>query len=207
MGHPLGPISGNLAVLDLDDVDLTNAVFALLVRGHVYTRLVFTARKRGHVYFIEETASRSTVQRVRFQGRDIKVELKAQGTQVAAPPTPGYILSLDREPLKVPSIRAAWDSIWPRVGVELLSGGATAGYPKPWQDAVTQGERDQAAYIEGHKLREAGIPLGQALDLMRLRFEQAYDKAGMSWGEIERTIVSAYTKGTSARPLWEAYAA
>lgn len=206
LGIPLGPVSGNLAVLDLDDVELTNEVFARLVRAHVSTRLVFSARKRGHVYMVEAEPSRSTVQRIRYKGREVKVELKAQGTQVAAPPTPNYLVALDRPPMAVPSIRDAWDSIVRQLGVEVVSAGGGAGYPKPWQPAVKEGERNQTAYVEAHKLREAGMSLEQALDIMRIRWEQVYDKGKQGWAELERTVHSAYHKAQGP-PVWEAYAA
>ena len=58
-----------------------------------------------------------------------------------------------------------------------------------------EGERDKAAYIEAHKLREAGIPLDQAREIMRLRAEAYYQKDGLQVGEILRTVESAYRKG------------
>lgn len=206
LGILLGPTSGNLAAIDVDDEQLSHAVLAALVRGHVYTRIVWTRRKRIHVYFKEATPSRPRNVRIRQNGEMVTVELRAQGQQVTAPPTPGYVLCLDKPVLEVPSIGEAWESLSRKLGLEEITEGYTsAGFPKPWQPEVLPGDRNQAAYIEAHKLREAGMPYEQAADIMRVRWEAAYDKAGMAWRDLDLTIRSAYRKSNNEAKLIDLY--
>jgi hypothetical protein len=199
VGLVLGPASGNLAVIDVDDADLAADVFALLVRGHVETRLVWTIRRRLHVYVREETPSASTRLAVRYRDRVATVELRARGTQVAAPPTPGYVLANPGvPPLPVPSIGDAWASIARRLGLADVAragdGAPRAGYPRPWQERVPAGERNMAAYVEAHRLREAGVPLEVAREIMRARYASGYEPGGITLASVLRTVESAYRK-------------
>lgn len=195
VGIPLGPVSDNLAVIDIDDQALAGDVFALLVRSHVITRMVWTIRHRIHLYFREETATPPQTFKVTWREREIGIELKGRGQQVAAPPTPGYTLCQDIAPLTVPTIRDAWESIASRLNIiELRPANGGAGYPSPWQPQVHKEERNKSIYVEAHKLREAAMPVDQAIDILRLRWEQAYEKGDMAWHEVERTIRSAYQK-------------
>lgn len=195
VGIPLGPVSDNLAVIDIDDEQLWGQVFTLLGRTNVVTRMVITIRRRGHVYFREETASASHTLKVSWQGREIKIELKGQGAQVAAPPTPGYILIQDIDPMTVPTVREAWESIASRLNIaELRPANGAAGYPSPWQTVVHKEERNKSIYVEAHKLRDAAMPVDQAIAVLRVRWEQAYERGDMNWQEVERTIRSAYQK-------------
>ena len=207
MGIVLGANSGNLAVIDIDDHALATKAFTTLVAYKVRTRMVWTVSRNLHVYVREERPSNSTAFKVQWEGRTIGVELKAQGTQVAAPPTPGYELcwwkvNEDNSykepilPMQVPTVRAAWDSLALRLGVGMPAAGtpSDANYPHPWEVSVPEGDRNKAAFVEGCRLREAGVPIAQALQLMRARFEAAY--AGtIQWWEMERTIKSAYQRG------------
>ena len=198
LGLVLGPVSGNLAAVDVDDVDLAEAIYQRAKKTGVVTRMVRTIRKRLHLYVIEAVPSRSRrFDNVRWEGHSFTIELKAQGTQVAAPPTPGYELLFDGAPAKVPSIEAAWLSIAHALGVEMPAG--EGGYPRPWQPAVPQGQRNGSAYIEAHKLREAGMPLDQALEVMRLRVEAFYAPGDMRIEEALATVRSAYRKGVVQR--------
>lgn len=195
MGIILGPASDNLAVIDIDDNALASRVFATLVRGHVYTRMAWTGRKNLHVYVREKEPSEPKIRRITWQGREIPIELKAKGQQVAAPPTPGYSIC-DREgwkPIEVPTVLAAWLSIEKRLGIEPPTE-AAQNYPKPWGITVPAGERNRAAFVEACRLREAGMPFEQARELMQSRFNQAYEP-GESWHAIEKTIRSAYRRG------------
>ena len=194
LGLVLGPVSGNLAAVDVDDVELAEAIYQRAKTTGVTSRMVRTIRKRLHLYVIEAVPSRSRrYDNVHWNGHSFTVELKAQGTQVAAPPTPGYELLFDVAPVEVPNIEAAWLSIAHALGVEMPEG--NGGYPRPWQPAVPQGQRNGSAYIEAHKLREAGMPLEQALEVMRLRVEAFYAPGDMRIEEALATVRSAYRKG------------
>jgi hypothetical protein len=192
IGVALGPVSGNLAVIDIDDVEMAGDVFARIVRSHAYCRMSWTVRKRLHVYCKEEQPSASRSFKVMYKGRECQVELKARGTQVAAPPTPGYVLACDKEPAPCTTVAGAWAGICKAAGItEIVSSG---NFPRPWAKYVTKGDRDKSLYVEAHRLREAGMPIEQALSVLRTRLEGSYE-AGLSWGEAERTIKSAYRDG------------
>jgi hypothetical protein len=206
IGVVLGPISSNLAVIDIDDVGMANATVRLFASAKLSAYLVSTVRKRLHVYLIEETPSPSRAMTVTWGGNRIKVELKARGTQVAAPPTPGYSIIDAGAPLPCPNIWSAWQSLALKLGIapepEANGGG---NYPQPWQDHVKEGERNNSAYIEAHRLREAGIPLDQAREFMVLWTREHYDKAHINDYEVRRTVESAYRKGIppSTKELWD----
>lgn len=192
LGLVLGPASGSLAVIDLDDEALATAAFSICAPK---TRCIRTIRRHGHVYLTEETPSQSTAFEVEWQGQKVNVELKATGVQVTAPPTLGYehVGDRDQKPMVVPSIRFAWDALAARLGI-TQSAPANAGYPRAWQATVDAGDRNKALYIEAHRLREAKMPLEQALNILQVRWEQSYAPGGQSWQEVEATIRSAYRK-------------
>ena len=161
----------------------------------------------AHLYCIEtEQLSRAGWHEVTWKGEKVRIELKANGTQVAAPPTPGYELLNKAPPMKVPSIEAAWswvlfcfEKYWGTVPCLATPDPCTGNgrYPKPWRNVVPAGERNDTAYIEVHKLREAGITVGQAVEFMEYRFQTAYEQGRIDWQEMKRTIESAYQKGTA----------
>ena len=191
IGVVLGPESDNLAVLDIDDHELG----ALCLEQAKNTRRIRTIRKRAHLYVTEAIPSSSSRFTLQWHGRDITIELKARGTQVAAPPTPGYehVAEPSAAPLAVPTIAAAWQQL-----VDRLSLGRTTvlgNYPRPWEDVVPEGSRNNSAFVEAHRLREAGIPMDQAMDIMRFRWDSRYRGGQMPWREVERTVRSAYSKG------------
>ena len=213
IGIVLGPTSNNLAVIDVDDVEMADAVFALVVRGHVETRMGRTISNHLHVYFREQQSSASTAFKVQWRGRSIGIELKAKGTQVTCPPTPGYEPVGIEEHLdgvkEVPNLRAAWEPIAARLGIEMPppAAGRTngAGFPSPWQAEVPAGERNRAMYVEAHKLKRAGIAEDEALALLRTRFETSYEPGESNWEEMAATIASAYRKDNDreeARVAW-----
>jgi hypothetical protein len=206
LGLVLGEKSNNLGVLDIDDEDLFNLLIPALCFDEAY-RLVRTARNRGHWYFQMEEHSPSTWREVTWRGRSVKVELKAHGTQVAAPPTNGYKLLNQNPPKRVSDMEMAFEFFcdimldfapnqFSYVEQQQLT---PANYPQPWQPEVKLESRNKSIYLEAHKLREAGVPYDQALPIMEARFQAAYEKGGMAWQEIENTIRSAYRKGVVTR--------
>lgn len=196
IGVVLGPASHNLACVDLDDAEAAKLCF-LYGPLRDSTRIVKTARNRCHIYVTEKQPTLSSTSfKVTFDGREIQVELKAKGTQVAAVPSPGYELIGIEQPWALDNVETCWRLIADHhLGISEEKR-TTAGYPRPWQDLVDEGDRNRSAYVEAHQLREAGVPLASALEIMRIRVEKNYIMAhDMSWGEIERTIRSAYVKG------------
>lgn len=195
IGIVLGPVSGNLACVDLDDAEAAASchLYAPL-RGS--TRMVKTARNRAHIYVIERYPTLSSKSfKVLFMGREIQVELKSRGTQVAAVPSPGYELIGTEQPWLLDNVELCWRLLADyHLGIEEQR--STTNYPRPWKDHVSEGERNNTAYIEAHQLREAGVQLKDALHIMRVRVEGNYiDANGMNWQELEKTIRSAYSKG------------
>lgn len=200
IGIVLGQASDNLAAIDVDDVELSNAIFALMVRTHVATRMVRTGRGRMHLYFREQHPSASTSFKASWRGSDRPIELRAEGNQITAPPTSGY------EPMgieghlddikAVPSLRAAWEPIAAKLGIEMpaTTTRPSAGYPTPWQAEVPAGERNRSMYVEAHKLRQADVPLDEALALLQGRYETSYEPGESDWQEMANTIISAYSK-------------
>lgn len=188
IGIVLGATSQNLAVIDVDDV----AMAEIVAPKCRHTRVVKSIRNRCHVYVRERSPSRSRKLTVRWQGRDICIELKCAGNQVAAPPTPGYKFISDADPKEVECVWDAWKGIARIIGVEP---GESENFPHPWQRTVPAQQRNKSAYIEAHKLREARMPLEDALRIMQVRWHQDYEKGEQTWDEVARTIESAYQKG------------
>ena len=188
IGIVLGWRSHNLAVIDIDDIDLAADCFAVAKD----TRCIRTVRGRGHIYYVTTAHARSISIPVTFGGETVKIELKADGTQVAAPPTPGYTVIHDLPPKRVDSLTSVWEQIALQVGIE--SGVGTSDFPTPWQPKVEASERNKAAYVEAHALRKAEMPLPTALRYMAIRWREDYQQGDQPWEEIERTIRSAYRK-------------
>ena len=216
LGIVLGHASNDLGVIDIDDEELWVAVSALWPAASA-PRMVETFRKRGHLYVAEKRgASASTRFSYNWDGREVNIELKATGTQVAAPPTPGYTLWTQGKPLRCGSLPQAWDHLkrllahhYPdfaekapetptNVGVQ---GGGPAGYPKPWLEHVPKGERNKAVYIEAHKLREAGLHQEAAVEMLWGRVKAQYEAGEMGYTEYLNTVRSAYRKGAESHGL------
>ena len=196
LGIVLGKASGNLAVIDVDDEELAAAMFAYCMRRHALPRFVWTVRKHCHIYVREAESTPSRFFTYQWQGRAVGIEFKSQGNQVAAPPTPGYTLAEDVEPFACKTIDQAAKSLFAALGMTLgaeeESGG---GYPKAWAKRVPEGQRNRSIYVEAHQLRKAGMDLEAALPVLRARFDNDYE--GEWTPDMEKTIVSAYSKDTS----------
>lgn len=212
IGVVLGPVSNNLAAIDVDDVEMGETIYQLFLSRQRETRIVRTIRKRLHVYIYEEIPSPSKAFSVPWQGRAVQIELKAQGTQVAAPPTPGYELLMNAPPMRCPNLLAAWTSLALHLNIkrpDYIKGvnpdAKIGNYPRPWNPNVPPGQRNKAAYVEAHRLREARIPLEQALELMRIRIQTGYAQGETTWEEMERTIQSAYRQGLQKGPDTDGY--
>ena len=197
LGLVLGRVSNGLCAIDIDDVELAKIAFQVCS----WTRVVETIRHRAHLYFIEQTPSVSRRLTISYQGRDVCVELKSTGTQVAAPPTPGYTRrsGLTVKPAVTPTVAAAWGQVAKLLGVnQEMPPASPAGVPA-WSPFVPKDHRNNTLYVEAHRLREAGLSLELALDHLRHRFETRYESGELTWEECEKTIKSAYRKLTPER--------
>jgi len=209
----IGLITGaksGISAIDIDDSGL--ALLIPLLFDH-HPLLVSTARNRGHMYVQEiDGASASSKFFVVYQGRDICIELKGNGTQVAMPPSPNYQWLLchtktdehKSEPFKVSSIADAWEFIMDCINYEY--GNDTITFkepthvntgPRTWSSHVQEGARNDSAYVEAHRLKRSGMSEEQAIEIMLLRVDSAYEGA-MSEQEIIQTVKSAYKKGDTS---------
>lgn len=198
LGIVLGPVSDNLAVIDIDDdvfaTFLLDTLLAAKAERFYYVR---TGRNRCHLYFREgQATSPRTLNGIQWRDRTFGVELKSQGQQVAAPPTPNYHqLGSSPDPTPVGTLAQAWDALIAGFGLTvpgaLRSG--TAGYPRAWQESIKEGERNNAVYVESCRLAEAGMPLDSAIATMLARVQTAYEGPVDERG-IVATIRSAYRK-------------
>jgi len=207
IGIILGAASGNLAAIDIDSVGLSDTLISML-RGHKPPYMVRTARNRSHLYVRERSPSKSRVQTVTWDDVSYSIELKAQGTQIAAPPTPGYMIAIRAEPMEVDSIAIAWSTISTflvdrhpgRIHVQRDNDGGN--FPTPWQGRVGRESRNKSLYVEAHRLREARVPYHDALEILMIRVERNYETGDFGQVEVERTVRSAYRNGieTDANP-------
>lgn len=208
IGIVLGPVSDNLAVIDIDDDLVATVIFDALIKADdakfYYVR---TGRNRCHLYFREGAPSAPrTMSGITYGDRTFGVELKGKGQQVAAPPTPGYrFLGTSQQPSPVGTIQQAWDALASGFQLVAPSGAraGSAGYPRAWQDAVKEGNRNNAIYVESCRLAEAGMPLQSAIDTMLARVRQAYS-GQVSDRDIAGTVRSAYRKAHKPLRGWVA---
>ena len=141
IGIVLGEKSNNLCALDIDDEGLADTLLGIL-KGPRPPRVIRTARRRCHVYVRTSEGVASRVSTVIWDGRSIKIEQKANGTQVAAPPTPGYKIEIDGQPLLATTLAEAWATI--RAGImaqfpgrlQEITPEGSANYPSPWRQRV-----------------------------------------------------------------------
>lgn len=205
VGVVLGSVSSNVGAIDIDDVELADEVWRHLEGGSVEHYFVSTIRKRGHLYLTERIASPSTRFEIEYHGRKVTIELKGNGTQVAAPPTPGYAFLGTQGPAYVhDGLSGAWAAITAVLGLQGRSvspGHGAAGYPRAWATTGDLGERNNALYVESCRLAEAGMPLASALETMTARVQVAY-KGTMDGIEIERTVRSAYRRARKPVKGW-----
>jgi len=209
----IGLITGSksgIGVIDVDDKDL--ALLLPLLWEH-YPLMVSTARNRGHVYVHEtDGSSGSSKFFVTYRGRDVGIELKGNGTQVAMPPSPNYQWMLchkktdehKSEPLKAFSLASAWEFIMDCINYEYKSDTITFKEPthentspRTWASHVQEGARNDSAYVEAHRLKRSGMSEEQAIGIMVLRVDSAYAGA-MTEQEIIQTVKSAYKKGDTS---------
>lgn len=198
IGVVLGKQSQNLSIIDIDSVPLWEAVKASL--GELGITLVETVSNHGHIYVTEtEAESRGSKESYLLNGIPASIDLLANGDQVVVPPTKGYEkITQDSAPLKVPTIQRGWEYVrhcLEQDGHELtkVNGHSTPqGYPKPWQEHVPTGGRNNATYVEAQMLRRAGMPMEMAFEILCIRFERYYEPGEASIEEVRATVESAY---------------
>ena len=143
LGIVLGRPSG-LAVIDVDDLGLSEFLLNHLKQRSSPPLMVTTARGRLHIYCAEPTPSRPIDLEVRYQHRRCLVQLLAAVCQAAAPPTAGYDwVDVNAQPL-YGEVGAAWSSLAKELGLYYV---AASPY------SFLRGERSRGPTTE--QLREA----------------------------------------------------
>jgi len=210
IGILCGPNSGNLVVIDSDDVDLAAAVFAKFARSGKPFRWAWTGRNRGHLYLREQEPSAGKVwrgiwryqdEKKNWQEKEVHGELRCRGQQVAAPPTPGYILAAECPPQPVETVQKAWDAICLALGITPIKQEGGGNYPPAWQGQVPDGSRNNSLFVEACKLAAVRMPYERAVELLRLNVELHYEAGEkMTRYGFEATIRSAFQKAWPQRP-------
>lgn len=197
VGVACGPQSNNLAVIDIDDQELALEIFFKLARSKQPFRWVWTIRKRGHLYVYERIPSKigetQRNHRCMWKGREVLIETRIAGAQVAAPGTPGYVLTRDVPPQTVDDVTAAFHAICLATGLEPVEGSEGRNYPEPWQDMVGEGSRNDTLFIEACRLAGVKIPEERAVELLTANVGSHYS-GYISPIEIRRTVHSAYRR-------------
>jgi len=209
LGLVLGPTSSNLAVIDIDSRSLARAVYQIVKSHGQEVYAVRTGRRNMHLYITELEPSASSKFPIKWEGEQLYIEFKGRGTQVAAPPSPGYQVIQD-DLLVWQNLASFWELLDHRLRYlypdVYKPGGATdhsnSGTPSAqvWAPEVADGNRNDTLYVEAHKLREAGMPHDQALSLLTARVRQHYQaNHNISQDEISNTVASAYRRGVVQR--------
>ncbi len=117
LGIVLGKPSGNLAVIDVDDIGLSEYLLQCFRSESTPPLMVATARGRLHIYCVEPSPSRPLDLEVRYQSRRCLVQLLATACVAAAPPTPGYTwIDAKAEPY-YGTVGAVWNRIAKELGL------------------------------------------------------------------------------------------
>jgi hypothetical protein len=117
LGIVLGEPSGNLAVIDVDDLGLSEFISRHLVAESASPLMVKTARGRLHIYCVEPVPSLPVDLEVKYQGRRCLVQLLAMACVAAAPPTPGYSWLAPRAEPYYGMVGAVWNRIAKDLGL------------------------------------------------------------------------------------------
>lgn len=186
LGVVLGAESANTAVVDVDDEEMAVAVLEVCTR----TRATRTMHNHAHVWFREEEPSNSTVIRVQWRGREIKVELKAGGTQVVVPPTAGYqhVGPRDQRPVLIHSIADAWEEIAKRIGAVTIKLSTNGTAPKV-EGSIPAGERNNTLTSLAGTMRHRGFGETAILEALTAENSERCDPP-LSDDEVARIAAS-----------------
>ena len=199
IGLLTGTSSGGLCALDIDDEDFARALFSKLVRGKKDFAFQWSPSGAGHCFFREVESSYGGPRTATWEGRQIKVDLKANyhhedggfcGASLTVWPTPGYLWASKSPPPLVETLGNAWNAV-------CLAMGATPApvieRPEPWQEWVGDGNKNDSLYSEARALALARMPYERAIELLRLNMNEAYSRT-INKVEFEQTVRSAYRR-------------
>jgi len=136
IGIVLGKVSGNLVAIDVDDADLAQR---LITSGVCELTTVVKTPRGIHVYLRETDAVSSTSIQTTLGPN---VDLKANGSYVVAPPSPGYSFLSEKPVLVVHDATEKAKELLAQVGASLPVGNGELAGRKPGTNHIRIGERD-----------------------------------------------------------------
>lgn len=154
IGVVCGPVSGGLVVLDLDDLDVAQAVGCDLELQRS-TSLVESPSGGLHLW-LRQTEGAARCQPLRDQSGRAIGDLKGLGGYVLAPPSPGYRFISEAEPLAVSDAYAWAAELLRGVGVELADRHNGDGPAEPIGESIPQGQRNAALTSLAGSMRRRG---------------------------------------------------
>jgi len=168
VGIICGPISGGLVALDIDDPQVAER---LLQAGLEHTTRLVKSPHGLHLY-LKEHQAQSRSGPLETNGHRLG-DIKAHGSYVVAPPSPGYTLLSDAPLLEVPDARAWALELLVQHGVVVEPAKAsTPAYKTLKERPLHEGERNSGlTSLAGHLFRE-GWPVEEvqiALEVMNSR--------------------------------------
>jgi hypothetical protein len=189
IGIVCGPVSGGLVAIDLDDLDVAQAVACDLDLQRT-TTLVETPSGGCHVWLRQTEGAARCRPLKDAEGKPLG-DLKASGGYVLAPPSPGYRFISQVEPLAVPDALAWTAELLRGVGVELDArrngerpplgvAGLLAGLQPPIDGQP--GNRNGTFTRVAGRLRRDGWPSEDILALLRPHAE----RVGFSLDELAK---------------------
>ena len=155
IGIVLGGVSGNLVVMDVDDNELAER----LIKNGICEITTVVKTPRGlHVYLREtDTVSRNSIKTILGP----KVDLKATGGCVVAPPSPGYLFLSEKSILVVPSAIEYAKELLTNVGESLPDSNGPASPVNTFTlgQSIIEGQRNSTLFRLGSTLRDNGYSL------------------------------------------------
>lgn len=193
LGVVTGKVSGGsaldkgLAVLDIDSKILAEKITRA---GYLGTYTVRTPKGGLHLYFYEKESSGNPT------GKGI-VDIRAEGGQVLAPPTPGYKL-VNRAPIKtIHNAIELRDKILEKAGMSFAKKDETIDfYP---EGGIQEGQRNSKLFEMASKLRGQGLPKDIIFDMLTA-FNKSF-KPPLDDEEVAQIADSASKYAPNAKKL------
>lgn len=196
IGLVCGPVSGGLAVLDIDDVQLARQT-AQLIQEHVPDKpdLVQTPSGGLHIHLIEvESESRSGVLVAGI------ADLKAKGGFVVAPPSAGYVFLHRNRPHRVADARAWAIELLRKSGVVVaVDGDRKRAYETLKERSLGIGERDVTLTSLAGLLHNKHFP-PQVIEAALHGVNGRFCQPPVSEEQIEKIAKSAGRNFTTSQP-------
>ncbi len=201
IGLLTGPVSGNIGGIDVDDGELAVAVLDCIAHWPNPPLAQHTISGRCHVFVVETVPTLSCSSRVWWRGawRSVQfIGVSSEGTasNIAIAPTPGYSWVHPEAEPAYSTLASVWDKIMVGIGATWLppededaktglpyspqqpgaDGYGSAGYPRPFQEFVPHGDRNNAQFVEAARLFEQGADFAGVVQVLERRYIENYEK-------------------------------